>query len=81
MYFSSMSLVIVLRTPLVTEAEGRWLPSWTVAQQKVLTRSPIDRDIDIFISYIFVISPLFNQVGQLRTSNHLQLRPGQEKAK
>ena len=24
---------------------------------------------------------LFNQVGQLRTSSHLQLRPGQEKAK
>jgi hypothetical protein len=23
--------------------------------------------------------PLFNQVGQLRTSSHLQLRPGQEK--
>ena len=27
--------------------------------------------------YLF-ISPLFNQVGQLRTSSHLQLRPGQE---
>ena len=26
------------------------------------------------------ISPLFNQVGQLRTSSHLQLRPGQDKA-
>ena len=25
------------------------------------------------------ISPLFNQVGQLRTSSHLQLRPGQDK--
>ena len=30
--------------------------------------------------YIY-ISPLFNQVGQLRTSSHLQLRPGQDKAK
>ena len=27
------------------------------------------------------ISPLFNQVGKLRTSSHLQLRPGQDKAK
>jgi hypothetical protein len=30
---------------------------------------------------VFFISPLFNQVGQLRTSSHLQLRPGQDKAK
>ena len=30
--------------------------------------------------YIY-ISPLFNQVGQLRTSSHLQLRPGQDKEK
>ena len=30
--------------------------------------------------YLF-ISPLFNQVGKLRTSSHLQLRPGQDKAK
>jgi hypothetical protein len=29
----------------------------------------------------FYISPLFNQVGQLRTSSHLQLQPGQDKAK
>jgi hypothetical protein len=28
-----------------------------------------------------MFSPLFNQVGQLRTSSHLQLRPGQDKAK
>ena len=28
-----------------------------------------------------IISPLFNQVGKLRTSSHLQLRPGQDKAK
>ena len=28
-----------------------------------------------------MISPLFNQVGQLRTSCHLQLRLGQNKAK
>jgi hypothetical protein len=31
--------------------------------------------------FIYFISPLFNQVGQLRTSSHLQLRPGQDKAK
>ena len=30
---------------------------------------------------IHFISPLFNQVGKLRTSSHLQLRPGQDKAK
>ena len=30
--------------------------------------------------YLF-ISPLFNQVGKLRASSHLQLRPGQDKAK
>ena len=30
---------------------------------------------------IQIISPLFNQVGKLRTSSHLQLRPGQDKAK
>ena len=27
------------------------------------------------------MSPLFNQVGELRTSSHLQLQPGQDKAK
>ena len=33
-------------------------------------------------TYLFIsISPLFNKVGQLRTSSHLQLRPGQDKAK
>ena len=26
-------------------------------------------------------TPLFNQVGKLRTSSHLQLQPGQDKAK
>ena len=32
--------------------------------------------------YLFLfISPLFNQVGKGRTSSHLQLRSGQEKAK
>ena len=30
---------------------------------------------------VFFISPLFNQEGKLRTSSHLQLRPGQDKAK
>ena len=30
---------------------------------------------------IFFIPPLFNQVGQLRKSSHLQLRPAQDKAK
>ena len=29
---------------------------------------------------VLFISPLFNQVGQLRTSYHLQLQPGQDKA-
>ena len=33
------------------------------------------------IFYFLFISPLFNQVGKLRTSSHLQLRPGQDKAK
>ena len=32
-------------------------------------------------NFYFFISPLFNQVGKLRTSSHLQLRPGQDKAK
>ena len=31
--------------------------------------------------FYFFISPLFNQVGKLRTSAHLQLQPGQDKAK
>ena len=30
--------------------------------------------------YLF-ISPLFNKIGQMRTRSHLQLRPGQDKAK
>ena len=29
----------------------------------------------------FKFSPLFNQVGQLRTNSHLQLRPGQDNTK
>jgi hypothetical protein len=29
---------------------------------------------------VFFILSLFNQVGQLRTSSHLQLRPGEDKA-
>ena len=34
------------------------------------------------LCHLFIfISPLFNQLGQLRTSSHLQLRPGQDKAK
>ena len=33
-----------------------------------------------FIKFV-LNAPLFNQVGQLRTSSHLQLRPGQDKAK
>ena len=36
--------------------------------------------IDRYI-FNFFISPLFNQVGKLRTSSHLQLRSGQDKAK
>jgi hypothetical protein len=34
-----------------------------------------------YCSVLFFFSPLFNQVGQLRTSSHWQLRPGQDKAK
>jgi hypothetical protein len=33
------------------------------------------------IYVMFFISPLFNQVDKLRTSSHLQLRPGHDKAK
>ena len=42
-------------------------------------------DVDVFamspgVIYLFyLIPPLFNQVGQL--SSHLQLRPGQDRAK
>ena len=35
----------------------------------------------LVLFFKFFISPLFNQVGKLRTSSHLQLRPGQDKAK
>ena len=31
----------------------------------------------IYFIYLFIL-PLFNQVGKLRTSSHLQLRPGQD---
>ena len=34
-----------------------------------------------YFLFYFFISPLFNQVGKLTTSSHLQLRPGQDKAK
>ena len=37
-------------------------------------------DCFFFLCFFFFISPLFNQVGKLRTSSHLQLRPGQDKA-
>jgi hypothetical protein len=36
--------------------------------------------IEAKIIYLF-ISPLLNLFGQLRTSSHLQLQPGQDKAK
>ena len=55
-----MPLVIVLRTSLVTEAEGIWLPSWTVAQQKILTLSPIDRNIDIGLREVWCGALTFN---------------------
>jgi hypothetical protein len=35
----------------------------------------------MFYFFTFFISPLFNQVGQLRRSFHLQLRTCQDKAK
>ena len=34
-----------------------------------------------YFIFLFFISPFFNQVDKLRTSSHLQLRPGQDKAK
>jgi hypothetical protein len=37
--------------------------------------------LNLTFLFHFLISPLFNQVGQLRTSSQLQLRPGQDKAK
>ena len=41
-----------------------------------------DRETEkqLFIYYFFIL-PLLNQVGKLRTSSHLQLQPGQDKAK
>jgi hypothetical protein len=45
----------------------------------------LEGQVETFIHYVFYlfifISPLFNQVGKLRTSSHLQLLPGQDKAK
>jgi hypothetical protein len=44
-------------------------------------KHPIVENCILFIYLFIFISPLFNQVGKLRTSSHLQLRPGQDKAK
>ena len=41
----------------------------------------LNRQVTLADVFILFISPLFNQVGKLRTSSHLQLRPGQDKAK
>ena len=49
---------------------------WTSARQT--SHSKI---MGINILFYLFILPLFNQVGKLRTSSHLQLRPGQDKAK
>ena len=46
----------------------------------MLEMQKAQRNYILFILFLF-ISPLFNQVGKLRTSSHLQLRPGQDKAK
>ena len=48
----------------------------------LLSLSPthLFKDSNLFYIFFF-ISPLFNQVGYLRTSSHLQLRPVQDKAK
>ena len=54
----------------------RSFPAIWILSLTLVTR--MDGDTRVFI---FFISPLFNQVGQLRTSSHLQLRPGQGKAK
>ena len=35
----------------------------------------------IYLFLFYFIFPLFNQVGKLRISYHLQLRPGQDEAK
>uniref|UniRef100_A0A8K9USY0 Phospholipid-transporting ATPase n=1 Tax=Oncorhynchus mykiss TaxID=8022 RepID=A0A8K9USY0_ONCMY len=50
------------------------------AKQDTLDTLVISSTMCLFI-YLFFILPLFNQVGELRTSSHLQLRPGQDKAK
>ena len=47
----------------------------------VTTICLMQRDTFIYIFYILFHVYLINQVGQLRTSSHLQLRPGQDKAK
>jgi hypothetical protein len=63
---------MLMRNPPPTVEE--WTsPAWFNQGQLVV-------DYYIFI-FLFFISPLFNQVGKLRTSSHLQLRPGQDKAK
>ena len=41
----------------------------------------LNKNIKATCFIFYFISPLFNQVGLLRTSSHLQLRPGQDKAK
>ena len=46
---------------------------------KALPRPPFGKSHLFFLLFFF--SPLFNQVGKLRTSSHLQLWPGQDKAK
>ena len=49
---------------------------WINMQESVFQFPPIISSNFLY----FFISPLFNHVGQLRTSYHLQLRPGQDKA-
>ena len=75
--------------------KGYWTPAWcnglklciTVLEASLQTyvQSPAVSQPGVtgspIVLFIWFISPLFNQVGKLRTSSHLQLRLGQDKAK
>ena len=67
---------VVLGEEVMTSATAS-----TIKPQTVPAIQPCKHTF-VYIFYIFFPpSPLFNQVGQLRKSSHLQLRPGQDKAK
>ena len=50
-------------------------------KSKTMLESILSTELTNIIIIILFISHLFNQVGKLLTSSHLQLRPGQDKAK